>query len=46
MLAGPSISVSFIQGDSFGTKPKKIWISQRLCIRFWTCIYDYIPCFM
>jgi len=21
-------------------------ISQRLFIRFWTCIYDYIPCFM
>ena len=21
-------------------------ISQKLFIRFWTCIYDYIPCFM
>ena len=21
-------------------------ISQRLFIRFWTCIYDYVPCFM
>ena len=36
----------FIQGDSFGTRPKKMRISQRLVIRFWTCIYDYIPCFM
>jgi len=35
-----------IQGDSFGTRPKKMWISQRLFIRFWTCIYDYMPCFM
>ena len=35
-----------LQGDSFGTRPKKMWISQRLFIRFWTCIYDYIPCFM
>ena len=35
-----------IQGDSFGTRPKKMRISQRLFIRFWTCIYDYIPCFM
>ena len=35
-----------IQGDSFGTGPKKIWISQRLFIRFSSCIYDYIPCFM
>ena len=30
-----------IQGDSFGTRPKKMRISQRLFIRFWTCIYDY-----
>ena len=36
----------FIQCDSFGTRPKKMRISQRLFIRFWTCIYDYIPCFM
>ena len=35
-----------IQGDSFGTRPKKMRISQRLFIRFWTCIYDYILCFM
>jgi hypothetical protein len=75
-----------IQGDSFGTRPNKMQISQRLMnkiptrcsksslldllhlvgilfinprctetrnsksqrlfIRFWTCIYDYIPCFM
>jgi hypothetical protein len=35
-----------IQCDSFGTKPKKIQISQRLFNRFWTCIYDYIPCFI
>ena len=35
-----------IQGDSFGTGPKKMRISQRLFIRLWTCIYDYIPCFM
>jgi hypothetical protein len=30
-----------IQSDSFGTRPKKMQISQRLSIRFWTCIYDY-----
>ena len=35
-----------VQCDSFGTRPKKMRISQRLFIRFWTCIYDYIPCFM
>ena len=35
-----------IQSDSFVTRPKKMRISQRLFIRFWTCIYDYIPCFM
>ena len=35
-----------IQGDPFGTGPKKMRISQRLFIRFWTCIYDHIPCFM
>ena len=35
-----------IQCDSFGTRPKKMRISQRLFIRFWTCIYDYISCFM
>ena len=35
-----------IQCDSFGTRSKKMRISQRLFIRFWTCIYDYIPCFM
>ena len=34
-----------IQCDSFGTRPKKMRISQRLFIRFWTCIFDYIPCF-
>ena len=37
---------SNIQGDSFGTRPKKMRISQRIIIRFWTCIYDYIPFFM
>ena len=26
--------------------PKKMRISQRLFIRFWTYIYDYIPCIM
>jgi hypothetical protein len=30
-----------VQCDSFGTRPKKMRISQRLFIRFWTCIYDY-----
>ena len=35
-----------MQGDSFGTRPKKMRISQRPSIRFWTCMYDYIPCFM
>jgi len=35
-----------VQGDSFGTRPKKMRISQRLFIRFWTWIHDYIPCFM
>ena len=40
------VSSCNIQGDSFGTRPKKMRISQRLSIRFWTCIYDYIPCFM
>ena len=39
-------SSDVIQCDSFGTRPKKMWISQRLFIRFWTCIYEYIPCFM
>ena len=39
-------SMGIVQGDSFGTRPKKMRISQRLFIRFWTCIYDYIPCFM
>ena len=34
------------QGDSFGTRPKKMRISQRLFIRFWTGIYDCTPCFM
>ena len=38
--------INYIQCDSFGTRPKKMRISQRLFIRFWTCIYDYIPCFM
>ena len=33
--------ITCIQGDSFGTRPKKMRISQRLFIRFWTCIYDY-----
>ena len=37
---------TIIQGDSFGTRPKKMRISQRLFITFWTCIYYYIPCFM
>jgi hypothetical protein len=35
-----------IQSDSFGNRTKKMRISQRLFIRFWTCIYDYISCFM
>ena len=35
-----------IQCDSFGTRLKKMRISQGLFIRFGTCIYDYIPCFM
>ena len=35
-----------IQCDSFGTRPKKMRISQRLFIWFWTCIYDDIRCFM
>jgi hypothetical protein len=35
-----------VQCDSFGTRPKKMRISQRLFIRFWTGICDYIPCFM
>ena len=39
-------TVFLIQGDSFGTRPKKMQISQRLFIRFWTWIYDYISCFM
>ena len=33
--------VRYIHCDSFGTRPKKMRISQRLFIRFWTCIYDY-----
>ena len=33
------------QCDSFCTRPKKMRISQRLFIIFWTCIYDHIPCF-
>ena len=28
-----------IQCDSFGTRPKKMRISQRLFTRFWTCIW-------
>ena len=40
------VRTHYIQGDSFGTRPKKMWISQRLFIRFWTCIYDYIRRFM
>ena len=39
-------STTKLQGDSFGTRPKKMRISQRLFIRFWTCLYDYTPCFM
>ena len=35
-----------IQSDSFGTRPKKMRISQRLFIRFLTCVYDHIPSFM
>ena len=35
--------VCIIQCDSFGTRHKKMWLSQRL---FCTCIYDYIHCFM
>ena len=34
-------NVSKIQCDSFGTRHKKMRISQRLFIRFWACIYDY-----
>jgi hypothetical protein len=30
-----------VKCDSFGTRSKKMQISQRLFIRFWTCIYDY-----
>ena len=41
-----ALEVAVIQGDSFCTRPKKMRISQRLFIRFWTCIYEYIPCFM
>ena len=37
---------SYIECDSFGTRPKKMRISQRLFITFWTRICDYIPCFM
>ena len=37
---------SLVQGDSFGVRPKKMRISQRLFIRFLTRMYDYIPCFM
>ena len=40
------VTIIIIQSDSFGTRPKKMRISERLFIRFWTCIYDYIPCFM
>ena len=40
------VTTAIVQGDSFGTRPKKMRISQRLFIRFWTCIYDYVPCFM
>ena len=40
------INGTIIQCDSFGTRPKKMRISQRLFIRFCTCIYDYMPCFM
>ena len=36
----------WVQCDSFGTRPKKMWIPQRLFVRFWTCIYDCISCFM
>ena len=43
---GQAFWIFFIQGDSFGTRPKKMRISQRLFVRFWTCIYDYILCFM
>ena len=46
-IIGPSLSNrKQIQCDSFGTRPKEMRIYQRLFIRFWTCIYDYIPCFM
>ena len=38
--------IEYIQCGSFVTRPKKMRISRRLFIRFWTCIYDYIPCFM
>ena len=44
--AQPSSCDYVVQCDSFGTRPKKMRISQRLFIRFWTCVYDYIPCFM
>ena len=46
-LGRPSLyHTDIIQCDSFGTRPKKMRISQRLFIRFWTRIYNYIPCFM
>jgi len=46
ILTVTSLYISQVQCDSFGTRPKKMRISLRLFIRFWTCIYDYIPCFM
>ena len=38
-------AVCDIQGDSFGTRPKKMRISQNYSLDF-EHAYDYIPCFM
>jgi hypothetical protein len=40
------VTLYIIQGDSFGTGLEKMRISQRLFIRFCTCIYDYRHGFM
>ena len=45
-LANATKTKYIIQCGSFGTRPKKMRISQRIFIRFLTCIYDYISCFM
>jgi hypothetical protein len=33
-LGDPGVDERIIQGDSFGTRPKKMRISQRLFVRF------------